>query len=393
MYKLLGRILRFSAAVRRIPNRPGSKLNTPNGINLLYFGKFGQRQAALSLEVLGVAIKKTNPGPIAARIDEYSGLSARFGSGFTRGPDFAPIPVPGDAYRPPATDQISRFDQNGLTNLIFNMRQPDAVPVPVPAGTGPETHRFLLRYGPGANTFDGTTATVNVRAKLLAGNTATTLTLVAKDLDGNDTAPNQGADEYTYNLALNQFNSSTFTTISIPLSSFLLSTHVPIDVNAPSFGSGPGGFANAGDGLKTDFNLYEFAGLLAPSIEQTDPMNPNYNPNNYGLLKLELDYMEIRLPSQGLVGDYNNSGKVDAADYTIWRNNVGQPGSTLLNRDPNNGTGVVAQADYASWKTHFGEGLGSGALSTANVPEPATISLFVLSLAALGMGRRTREQV
>lgn len=355
------------------PSRPGSKLNTPNGINLLYFGKNGRRPDTVSLEVLSVAITKINPGPIVARIDEYSGITGRFGSGFTRGPNFAPISVPNDSiqYQPRATDQISRFDQNGLTNLIFNMREPD----PVQPGGQPETHRFYLRYGPGANTFDGTNAVVNVRAKLLAGNTASTLTIVAKDLDGNDTAPMQGADEYTYNLALNQFNSSTFTTVSIPLSAFSLSTHVPRDDGAGTFGSGPGGFVNAGDGSRTDFNLYEFAGLLAP---------------NTGLLKLEMDYMEIRIPPTALVGDYNSDGKVDAADYTKWRDNLGADGSTLgPNRDPAN-SGIVSTADYNSWKSHFGQMAGSGALANSGaVPEPATLTLLACVLGFAAARRRT----
>ncbi|MGD9634746.1 MAG: hypothetical protein AB7G28_08790 [Pirellulales bacterium] len=358
------------------PSRPGSKLNTPNGINLLYFGKNGRRQDPVSLEVLSVAIKKINPGQIAARIDEYSGISGRFGSGFTRGPGpdaapFAPINIPGDSvdYLPRATDQISRFDENGLTNLVFNMRTPDD-----PAN---ETHRFFLRYGPGANTFDGTNAVVNVRAKLTAGNTATVLTLVAKDLDGNDLQPNQGADEYTYNLNLNQFNSSTFTTVSIPLSQFTLSTHVPRDDNAGLFGSGPGGFVNAGDGSIAEFNLYEFGGLLAP---------------NTGLLKLEMDYMEIRLPSTLLVGDYNSDGKVDARDYTVWRDHLGADGSVLgANRDPAN-SGVVSAADYNSWKSHYGQMAGSGALANSGaVPEPATFSLFAWLLGLAAARRRTRS--
>ena len=54
------------------------------------------------------------------------------------------------------------------------------------------------------------------------------------------------------------------------------------------------------------------------------------------------------------VGDYNNNGTVDAADYTVWRNNLGGPGTALANRDPNNGTGPVAAADYNSWKANFG---------------------------------------
>ena len=33
-----------------------------------------------------------------------------------------------------------------------------------------------------------------------------------------------------------------------------------------------------------------------------------------------------------MVGDYNNNGKVDAADYVLWRNNVGT--TTVLPNDP-----------------------------------------------------------
>ena len=45
----------------------------------------------------------------------------------------------GTTYRPTATDQISRFDGNGMTNLIFNERTPD---------DRTEVHRFLIRNEP-----------------------------------------------------------------------------------------------------------------------------------------------------------------------------------------------------------------------------------------------------
>jgi hypothetical protein len=127
---------------------------------------------------------------------------------------------------------------------------------------------------------------VNVRAKLLEPLTnpgiAQSLTLVAKDLDGNDNSgAGSGADEYTFSLGLNQFNTSTFTTVSVPLSSFVLSPFVPTSGGAT--GSGPFGFVNAGDGLRTNFDLYEFGGLVPAG----------------GLLRMEMEYMEIRLPGVG----------------------------------------------------------------------------------------------
>lgn len=82
----------------------------------------------------------------------------------------------------------------------------------------------------------------------------------------------------------------------------------------------------------------------------------------------------------GTVGDYNNNGKVDAADYTVWRNSVGQPGTVLKNRSPSV-MGNVQQQDYAVWKANFGLplGSGSGAAAGAPVPEPAAMVLCLIA--------------
>ena len=59
-------------------------------------------------------------------------------------------------------------------------------------------------------------------------------------------------------------------------------------------------------------------------------------------------------------GDYNDNGIVDAADYTLWRDHLGQT-FTLMNENPAAATpGVVDAEDYAFWKSHFGQSLGSG---------------------------------
>jgi autotransporter-associated beta strand protein len=92
----------------------------------------------------------------------------------------------------------------------------------------------------------------------------------------------------------------------------------------------------------------------------------------------------------GVTGDYNGDGTVDAADYTVWRDNLNGDASALENRDPNN-MGNVNQDDYDSWKANFGAmaGAGAGASTTAAVPEPATWLLAcVLMLLPLSGGRR-----
>ncbi len=98
----------------------------------------------------------------------------------------------------------------------------------------------------------------------------------------------------------------------------------------------------------------------------------------------------VYLPS-GLVGDYNEDGFVDAADYTVWRDNLGGDEAALgTGRDPNN-TGVVGAADYASWRANFGASLSPASLSGLTgqaVPEPHSVLLLLGGLLAVWKLRR-----
>jgi hypothetical protein len=88
-----------------------------------------------------------------------------------------------------------------------------------------------------------------------------------------------------------------------------------------------------------------------------------------------------------LPGDYNNDGVVDAADYAVWRDNLGAPAGTL----PNDVDGsVIGQAQYDTWKANFGRMSGVGSQSNAAVPEPASRLLILLGAVcvALETGRR-----
>jgi hypothetical protein len=73
----------------------------------------------------------------------------------------------------------------------------------------------------------------------------------------------------------------------------------------------------------------------------------------------------------GLDGDFNNDGKVDAADYVVWRKTDG------------------SQEGYNEWRTNFGRTSGSGsALGSAAVPEPSALVLLAAAVAAFGCMRR-----
>ena len=73
-------------------------------------------------------------------------------------------------------------------------------------------------------------------------------------------------------------------------------------------------------------------------------------------------------------GDYNQDGKVDSADYVVWRKN---PAGFDVNA-------------YDTWRQNFGLPVGSGAaLSAGSVPEPSTIALGGLVFAFIAGRRRT----
>jgi hypothetical protein len=65
--------------------------------------------------------------------------------------------------------------------------------------------------------------------------------------------------------------------------------------------------------------------------------------------------------SGGVLGDYDHSGKVDAADYTIWRDTFGSTTDFRANGN-NDGASMnlIDQADYAIWKQNFGQTPSSG---------------------------------
>src|SRR4029079_9591774 len=88
-----------------------------------------------------------------ARLEGHSGFSPRFGSPFTRNTD-TPVNVGGTDYVPPITDQVSRFNQAGFTNIVINTDDDLAY------------GGVAVWQSAASNSFDGTKAMVEITARL-----------------------------------------------------------------------------------------------------------------------------------------------------------------------------------------------------------------------------------
>src|SRR5262249_13494970 len=90
------------------------------------------------------------------------------------------------------------------------------------------------------------------------------------------------------------------------------------------------------------------------------------------------------LPVPSINGDYNGNGVVDAADYIIWRKNLGLTGGATKAQGDGTGDGNVMSDDYDYWRARFGNTSGSGSsasgLATSTVPEPNTVVMLITSL-------------
>jgi len=99
--------------------------------------------------------------------------------------------------------------------------------------------------------------------------------------------------------------------------------------------------------------------------------------------------LDSTIVEEGLAGDYNDDGVVDAGDYVRWRNHLGEANEANIN---NNGDGGgVTISDYGYWKTRYGNpGSGGGGLVAGGsaVPEPTSAALVLLTLFGLAAVRR-----
>jgi hypothetical protein len=83
-------------------------------------------------------------------------------------------------------------------------------------------------------------------------------------------------------------------------------------------------------------------------------------------------------------GDYNRDGRVDSADYIVWRNTLDQDVEQGAGAD-GNGNGHIEISDYEIWRSHF----GTSSSPFLTVPEPSCLLLLKACLLVSICCRRT----
>ncbi len=138
-----------------------------------------------------------------------------------------------------------------------------------------------------------------------------------------------------------------------------------------------------------DFRYFTMAAFAEPST------NPGFQWNFHTFFG-EVDIIEVAGgPVDGLAGDFNGDGFVDAADYTVWRDNLGSSDESAFapGTGSGNGSGIDGE-DYNLWRANFGMTSGFGLVSAGPVavPEPAAVTLLacVVGLSAFRI-RKTRK--
>ncbi|WP_425396146.1 pectate lyase [Aeoliella sp.] len=91
-----------------------------------------------------------------------------------------------------------------------------------------------------------------------------------------------------------------------------------------------------------------------------------------------------------LPGDYDRNGVIDEADFDKWKLDFGSTVPNPGEGSDGNFDGIVNIADYTIWRNHLGQSNLPIPLTQA-IPEPSCLAMLVGMLAAVGLAHRARH--
>jgi hypothetical protein len=144
---------------------------------------------------------------------------------------------------------------------------------------------------------------------------------------------------------------------------------------------------NNSPGTAETWTLIDSGSVDLPSERRTlGPVVPVNNSTAYASYRVifptvkdeaaanSMQLAEIQFFPAAVLGDFNNNGRVDAADYVLWRN--GGP----LQNEGSVTPGSTTPDDYNTWRANFGRTSAAGAGFSSGVPEPTTFASALIAL-------------
>jgi hypothetical protein len=123
-------------------------------------------------------------------------------------------------------------------------------------------------------------------------------------------------------------------------------------------------------------------GKLYDTAIDSQDLEFTYHDVAKGLVQVKVVYESLAAP----LGDFNGDDRVDAADYAVYRDNVGGDAATAFapgSRAPGL-TGPISAQDYQTWSQNYGATATTSAAShSLAVPEPAGVASVLVAIGCL----------
>ncbi len=138
------------------------------------------------------------------------------------------------------------------------------------------------------------------------------------------------------------------------------------------------------------FEYYTYTGPYDDEHEVDSAWDGEGNPPAAELgqfISANMEAINLDAPAR-VHGDFNNDGQVDAADFTLYRDNHGRDDDDIADADED---GMIDDDDVEIWRMNFDAPLELNSLASSNaVPEPASVLLAIGAGLGLVVAARKR---